>query len=290
MPSSLVIYGTIAIDTLITPSGRVDAVAGGSGIYAALAARLTRAQYELLGVVGSDYPADCRRMLEENGVSFRHVVTLPGRTFAWTGRYERDMNQRTTLRTLEGVQAEWTPVMPPELRHDCGVLVLANVTPPLQYAVLEQCNPEAFTLADFMKSWLIREPEYTKMLLSRVDVALMNDEEVRQFAQIDDLFAAGFYLLRAGPSTAIIKHGSEGSSLYHRETNGSVHTYDCPAVPVVAVDPTGAGDSYLGALAGSLSKISPGRKPNWEELCHAVTTASDIAARTCSQFGIEGMI
>lgn len=290
MPDSLVIYGTIAVDTLITPHGRADATVGGSGIYAALAARLTCPRHALLGVMGSDFPPTRREQLEKAGVNFRYVVTLPGKTFSWTGRYEEDMNYRTSLRTDEGVQAQWTPVMPPHLRRSCRVLALANVSPPLQYAMLEQCNPGAFTLADFMKSQIIREPEYTKRLLSRTDMALMNDEEARQFAQTDDLTEAGLTLLRAGPSDAIVKHGSAGSTLYHREEDGTIRTFRCPPTPVVAVDPTGAGDSYLGALAGYICQASPDQKPSWEMLCRAVSTAGAIAAHTCEQVGVESLL
>lgn len=290
-PAPLIIYGTIAIDTLITPNGRADAVAGGSGIYAALAARLMCDAHALIGVVGDNYPASWQELYESTGISFEHITRLPGPTFAWTGRYERDMNLRTTLETTEGVQALWRPKLPMDLRRSDGIVVAANVTPPLQVAMLSQCNPSAFKLADFMKSWIIREPDYTRKLLSGVDAALMNDEEACEFSQTDDPHAAGLALLRAGPSYAIVKHGSEGSDLYHRRDDGRIDFFHCPALRIEhAVDPTGAGDSYLGALAGYLSKYMKGSRPVWEEVQKSVLCASAVAACTCESFGTAGLV
>lgn len=290
-PTPLIIYGTLASDTLITPDGRADAVAGGSGIYAALAARLLCNEQALIGVVGDDYPSAWQKLFESKGVNFRYVAHMPGPTFAWTGRYERDMNVRTTLQTVEGVQALWRPRLPPHLRQSAGIVVAANVTPPLQATFLEQCNPTAFTMADFMKSWIIREPEYTRILLRCVDVALMNDEEACQYAQTDDPHTAGLALLQAGPSFAIVKHGDAGSDVYHRRENGEIVFSHCPALHIEhTVDPTGAGDSYLGALAGYLSSKIRNSRPTWEEMKRAALCASAVAACTCETFGTDGLI
>ncbi len=286
----LSIYGTIAIDTLITPSGRAEAVAGGSGIYAALAARLLCQTHALIGVVGDDYPAEWEKNFESKGVSFRYVSHMHGKTFAWTGKYEQDMNLRTTLETIEGVQALWQPKLPQSLRQS-RIVVAANVTPPLQAAMIEQCNPSAFKMADFMKSWIIREPEYTRKLLGCVDVVLMNDEEACEYAQTDDPRAAGLALLHAGPGFAIVKHGSAGSDLYHRRKDGKVESFHCPALPVEhAVDPTGAGDSYLGALAGYLSSHMQAAQPSWEEMQRGTLCASAVAACTCKTFSTDGLV
>ena len=286
----LIIYGTTAIDSLITPAGSTDKTAGGSGIYAALAARLVCPRHELIGVTGDDYPRDWQEKFERCGVNFRHVVHAPGPTFAWTGRYEQDMNLRTSLRTVEGAQARWKPTLPDALRRSSGIVVAANVTPPLQVAMLRQCNPAAFKLADFMKSWIIREPAYTRELLRIVDMALMNDEEALEFARTTDLTEAGIALLQAGPTWAVVKHGSAGSTLYHRRSDGETDMFRCPALPVAhAVDPTGAGDSYLGALAGYLSCRELKGNPTWEEMQNATVCASAVAACTCEAFGTDSL-
>lgn len=285
MSTRALIYGTIAIDTLITPGGSAREVLGGSGPYAALAARLLTHEAELLGVVGDDFPEAYTQALELRGVSMRHVARKHGRTFCWTGRYEADMNLRSTVSTVEGVQETWRPTLPDDLR-DCGLIVAANVTPPLQYALLEQCDPQAFAMADFMKSWIIRERDYTQKLLARVDLALMNDEEAREYAQTDSSLAAGHALLAAGPSYAIVKHGSAGSTLFHKLDNGETCIFRCPAWPLPhPEDPTGAGDAYMGALAGYLSSCISGKQVSWDDMKRGVAIASVVAAAVCEKFG-----
>lgn len=285
MSARTLIYGTIAIDTLITPGGQANAVLGGSGPYAALAARLISDQIDLYGVVGDDFPPAYRSALELRGVSLQHVATVPGQTFAWTGRYEQDMNNRTTVSTTEGVQESWRPQLPPALRA-CGLAVAANVTPPLQYAMLEQCDPEAFAVADFMKSWIMREPEYTRKLLARVDLALMNDEEAQEFARTESSLEAGYAMLDAGPAWAIVKHGSAGSTLFHRTPEGDVRLFRCPAWPLLhPQDPTGAGDSYMGALVGCLTLSRSGKCVSWEDMTRGVAVATVVAGAVCEKFG-----
>lgn len=287
MSTRALIYGTIAIDTLITPAGQVSSVLGGSGPYAALAARLLTDELDLFGVVGGDFPEAYRRALETRGVSMQHVACLPEeKTFAWTGRYEEDMNNRTTVSTLEGAQEHWAPLPPPALRESM-LIVAANVTPPLQYALLEHCRAEAFTMADFMKSWIMREREYTDKLLARVDMALMNDEEAREYAHTSDSLEAGYALLEAGPAYAIVKHGSAGCSLFHRDADsGSTRLFRCPAWPLVhAQDPTGAGDSFMGALAGYLTRCLKGKSVSWEDMKRGVAIATVVAGAVCEHFG-----
>ncbi len=285
MSSKALIYGTIAIDTLITPSGRANSVLGGSGIYASLAARLLTADMDLVGVVGTDFPAEYGLAMEARGVSMQHVAQVEGETFAWTGKYESDMNNRTTVRTVEGVQEHWKMELSPEQKN-CAIAVATNVTPPLQYRMLEQCEGACFRMADFMKSWIIREREYTHKLLSVVDMALMNDEEAQEYAGTDDSLEAGYKLLEAGPRYAIVKHGSHGSTLLHRAEDGSIRLFRCPAWPLVnAQDPTGAGDTYMGALAGYLTHCINGGDPSWEDMKRGVAIATVVAAAVCEKFG-----
>lgn len=285
MSDKALIYGTIAIDTLITPAGRANSVLGGSGIYAALAARLVTTDMALVGVVGTDFDEKYRLAMEARGVSMEHVAQEEGETFAWTGQYEDDMNNRTTVSTTEGVQEHWRMELSPELQQ-CTLAVATNVTPPLQYRMLEQCPNATFRMADFMKSWIIREREYTHKLLSKVDLALMNDEEAREYAGTNDSLEAGYKLLEAGPRYVIVKHGSAGSTLFHRTVSGEIQLFRCPAWPIVnATDPTGAGDSFMGALAGYLTHCLNGGQPAWEDMKRGVAMATVVAAAVCEKFG-----
>ena len=285
MSNKALIYGTIAIDTLITPAGRANSVLGGSGIYAALAARLLTDDMALVGVVGTDFPTEYNLAMQARGVDMRHVARVEGQTFAWTGKYEDDMNNRTTVSTIEGVQEHWCMQLSDELR-DCAIAGATNVTPPLQYRMLEQCEKATFSMADFMKSWIIRERDYTHKLLSKVDLALMNDEEAREYSGSDDSIEAGYKILEAGPRYAIVKHGSAGSTLFHRTPEGEVRLFRCPAWPLMhPADPTGAGDSYMGALAGYLTHCINGGNPDWEDVKTGVAIATVVAAATCEKFG-----
>lgn len=285
MSAQGLIYGTIAIDTLITPAGQVSSVLGGSGPYAALAARLVTDALELVGVVGDDFPAAYGQALEARGVSMRHIAHESGQTFAWTGKYEEDMNNRTTVSTVEGVQENWQPRLPQELQQ-VPLAVVANVTPPLQYKMLDCCPAAQFTMADFMKSWILREPEYTQKLLERVDLALMNDEEAQAYAQTTDSVEAGHRLLAAGPRYVIVKHGSAGATLFHRTAEGETKLFRCPAWPLVhPQDPTGAGDSFMGALAGYLCTRLNNGNPDWEDMKRGMALATVTAAAVCEKFG-----
>lgn len=285
MSERALIYGTIAIDTLITPGGSVNSVLGGSGIYASLAARLLTTDADLVGVVGDDFPQQYTLAMQARGVDMSHVARIPGRTFAWTGRYEQDMNNRTTVSTLEGVQEHWKMKLTPPLSN--AVLAVAtNVTPPLQYRMLEQCSSACFRMADSMKSWIERETEYTRRLLGAVDLMLMNDEEACAFAHTDSPLQAGLSLVEAGPRYVIVKHGSAGSTLIHRAPEGGIRYFRCPAWPLPApVDPTGAGDAYMGALAGYLVSRLNGGSPAWSDMKRGMAIATVVAGAVCEKFG-----
>ena len=285
------IYGTIAVDTLFTPRGEARAVLGGSGPYAALAARLLSRHTCMVGVVGDDFEPVFRRQLEDCGVGFNHVAQIPGKTFSWKARYEKDMNQRTSLATDEGVQEVWDAVLPPELTQ-AQLLVACNVTPRLQTRVLAQCRNAQFTMADFMESWIIRERDYVDKLLAGVDLALMNDSEVCCYAGTSDALEGGYRLLEAGPRYVIVKHGSAGSTLFHREPGTEqIRLFRIPAWPLVhPVDPTGAGDSYMGALGAYLLEHRNGGQPSWEEMKRGVAYATVVAAATCEAFGTRSLM
>ncbi len=291
----MLIYGTIAIDTLLTPHGEAQSVLGGSGVYAALSARLLNPMQALIGVVGDDFPEKYTRSLEDKGVSMQHVTRLTGETFQWTGQYEDDMNNRMTLSVTEGVQDTWQPVLPPELQ-DCSVMLSCNVRPDLQWQIIEQCSPDALLIVDFMKSWLEREPAYVSQILAKTDIALMNEEEAAFFGQCDDIEHQARSILSAGARYAIIKLGSKGASLFRQLSTGRLQRYDCPAYPLEhATDPTGAGDSFMGALGAHLcqqKQLHGGRIKDvaWDDLCNGLNIAATIAAVVCESFGTSSLI
>lgn len=289
MNGRALIYGTIAIDTIITPNGKANYLMGGSAPYAALSARFFTENADMVGVVGEDFPEKWEKSLEARGVSMKHVAHEPGITFAWAGQYEADMNIRKTLRRIEGVQKNWQLELSPALR-ECSVAVACNVTPRMQCRMLEQCPHTVFRMADSMKSWFEREPEYTAKLLKSVDLMLMNDEEAQFWAKTNDSIEAGEKILTAGPRYAIVKHGSAGSTLFHRSKDRKLHIFRCPAWPLKhAKDPTGAGDSYMGALAGYLTACTSTAKPTWEQLKQGIALATIVAGISCERFGTAAL-
>ncbi len=289
MSARALFIGTIAIDTLQTPQGRANSVLGGSGPYATLAARLLSANIDLIGVVGSDFPDSFSLALETRGVSLRHVERREGRTFAWCAEYEDDMNKRRTLSTTEGVQEGWQVQVPPALRQH-EIAVATNVRPHIQLAMLRQCEGANFSMSDFMQSWILREREAVDEILATVDLALMNDEEARCFARTDDSLEAGYALLNAGPRYAVVKHGSAGATLFHRTPEGEIRLFRCPAWPLVRPkDPTGAGDAFMGALAGFLTGCINGGNPAWEDMKRGIAIATVVAAAVCESFGMVSL-
>ncbi len=289
MSARALFIGTIAIDTLQTPQGRANSVLGGSGPYAALAAHLLSADIDLIGVIGSDFPSEFALALETRGLSLRHVERREGQTFAWCAEYEDDINKRRTLSTTEGVQEGWQVQVPQELRgHELAVAT--NVRPHIQLAMLRQCEGAQFSMSDFMQSWILREREAVDEILARVDLALMNDEEACTFARTDDPLEAGHTLLAAGPRYAVVKHGSAGATLFHRTPQGETKLFRCPAWPLVRPkDPTGAGDAFMGALAGFLTSCLNGGNPSWENMKRGIAIATVVAASVCESFGMVSL-
>ncbi len=289
MRARALFIGTIAVDTLQTPQGRANSVLGGSGPYAALAARLLSSDVDLLGVIGSDFPPEFALALETRGLSLRYVERREGKTFAWCAEYEEDMNKRRTLSTTEGVQEDWQVQVPAELRS-YEMAVATNVRPHIQLAMLRQCSAARFSMSDFMESWILRERDAVDEILSVVDLALMNDSEACAFAHTDDPLEAGYALLAAGPRYAVVKHGSAGATLFHRTPEGEHLLFRCPAWPLVhPKDPTGAGDAFMGALAGFLSSCLNDGNPSWDDMKRAMAVATVVAASVCENFGMVSL-
>ncbi len=285
------IFGTIAIDTLIAPSGTVDSTLGGSGVFAALAARLITDKAQLIGVVGTDFPSEYRAALESKKVSMQHVDTMEGRSFAWTGKYEDDINIRETVETIIGVQENWKLELPDSLKNP-AVAAVCNTSPELQKQMIEQCGDDCFIMLDTMKLWLTLDREAVCELLSCVDLALMNEEEAEYFAGTSDVTEGARAILAAGPRYAIVKLGSKGSVLVYRDSDGEEHIIECDAWKLEnAIDPTGAGDCYLGALAAYYCEQLVGvEQPDEEQLRTAMHYAATVAARVCEDMGTSSIM
>lgn len=247
-PEPLLIVGSIAFDDLDMPSGNFRDVLGGAATYSSLAASLF-APARVVGIVGSDFPEPHLEALRTRNVDTEGVERVTGKTFRWHGKYSEDLSSRITLDTQLNVFADFRPKIPRAYRATPFVL-LGNIHPRLQIEVLDQIERPRLVAADTMNFWISGEPDTLGELLGRVDLLVINDEEARQLSGIQNLCKAANEIRKRGPSHLIIKQGEHGALLFDK---GGI--FFVPAYPLEDVrDPTGAGDTFAGALLGYLAR------------------------------------
>jgi sugar/nucleoside kinase (ribokinase family) len=274
---SVLIVGSTALDSIKTPKAENPRLLGGSASHAAVAASFF-SPVKLVGVVGEDFPKKYLELYRRHKIDLEGLQVLPGKTFHWSGEYEANMNNRRTLLTELGVFETFTPVLPKAHQHSPFVL-LANIAPALQHHVLNQMQRPKFVVADTMDLWLnIALPDLLK-LLKRLDGFVLNDSEAHQLTKEDNVFAALKKIHQLGPKYVIIKKGSHGSIL-----SGPRGYFICPAYPLQkVVDPTGAGDSFVGGMMGWLATAKGSIDDN---LRRAMIYGSVTASFCCEGFGL----
>lgn len=244
---SILVVGSVALDDVETPHGSVKNSLGGSALYFGAAAGMFTS-VDLVGVVGEDFDLRAIEFLKNRGVDFRGLTVEPGETFRWGGRYHADINKRDTLYTYLNVFENFQPAIPEHYRSD-PLVFLANIDPELQLQVLEQMVKPRLTLLDTMNFWIHGKKQPLLELIPRIDVLILNDEELQELTGIPHLYRAAEWLLQLGPQAVVVKKGEHGSVLIDREGN-----FTAPAYPVEkVVDPTGAGDSFAGGFLGYLA-------------------------------------
>lgn len=277
---SVLVVGTTALDSIKTPKTENPLLLGGSASHAAVAASFF-APTRLVGVVGGDFPAKYLKLYQKHGICLKGLERVAtGRTFHWSGEYEVNMNNRRTLDTVLGVIETWQPVLPAGYETTPFVL-LANISPQVQHRVLDQVSKSRFVIADTMDLWLnIALPEVLK-LLKRVDCLVLNDSEARQLVKEDNVINALPKIHKLGPKYVIIKKGEHGSVL-----SGPNGLFVAPAYPLKKViDPTGAGDSFVGGLIGYLAAQKTGTIET--NLRRAIVHGSVVASFCCEGFGLN---
>lgn len=277
---SVLVAGSIAIDNIKTPHAEGESLLGGSASYASLAARFFCPDVRLVGIVGHDFPKQHLEMLEGRGINLEGIEHSDGESFTWTGEYMENMNERVTHKVAVNVLEDWKPALPTSFR-DAKWVVLANMAPENQLQVMDQCGPEAFTVADSMDLWINIANAKLHEVLRRVDLFVINDSEARELTSKDNLIAAGRELRNRGPAFVVIKLGEHGAFLFG---DSQEHFFSCAAWPLEVVhDPTGAGDTFLGALTGHLAATVDG-KPGFDEVRQAVVRGTIMASFTCEAF------
>lgn len=275
---SILVVGSTALDSIKTPKAENPRLLGGSASHAAVAASFF-SPVHLVGIVGEDFPKRYLQLYRRHKIDLQALQIVPGKTFHWAGEYEINMNNRRTLTTELGVFETFSPRLPESLRQTSYVL-LANIAPALQHHVLDQMRKPKFVVADTMDLWLNIAMGDLLKLLKRVDAFVLNDSEARMLTKEDNLPSALRKIHRLGPKYVIVKKGEHGSMV---STPSGI--FLAPAFPLQrVVDPTGAGDSFVGGLLGYVASRNGPIDRNFRR---GVIYGSVVASYCCEGFGLK---
>lgn len=277
----------MAFDSVRTPAGKADQVLGGSVNYFSLAASLF-SPIKIVAVVGEDFPTDHLDFLSKKNIDVTGVQVVKGKTFHWVGEYNTNMNEATTLATALNVFEHFDPKLPAS-HVDCPVVFLANIDPILQQNVLDQMKTQEFVAMDSMNFWITGKPDELKKTLKSVDLLCINEKEAFLLSDEKSLEKAAKKIQTMGPSTVIIKRGEYGSAVF---TPNSVFLAPAFLIDEV-IDPTGAGDSFAGAVVGYLAQNGVSRHlvkndpAAWEQLIRrAIVNGTVMASFTIQDFSV----
>jgi len=251
---SILVVGSVAFDTIATPSGRVTDILGGAATYFALAASYFT-NVRVVAVVGDDFGSEHEAVLTRRGVDTRGIERTKGRTFRWGGQYLDNLNEAKTDFTELNVFEQFKPRIPKEYL-DTQFLFLANIHPTLQADVRGEMDGVRLTGGDTMNYWITHTPKELAQTLKTVNVLLINDTETKMLAGEKNLPRAAQKVLAMGPKALVVKHGEYGATIFFREGAFGVGSrpFRAPALPIDEVkDPTGAGDSFAGGFMGFLA-------------------------------------
>ena len=299
----VLIGGSIAIDHIKTPTAEGKNLLGGSASFTAIAASYFTSPIHLVGIIGKDFPQQHLDLFSSKNISTTGLERSEGDTFSWTGSYHENMNDRDTLEVAVNVLEDWTPKVPAEMAS-APIVVLANMHPLNQLQMIEQLTAEKpFIAADTMDLWITIANDDLHKVLKKIDLLVINESEARDFCKTSNLIVAGQRLLDKGPKNVVIKLGEFGAILFSKESDQQgtesldpsisqshlpslpgVRLFRCAAFPLAEVaDPTGAGDSFLGALAGHLASTG---KTNFsfDDIRQAIVYGSVVASFTCEAF------
>lgn len=284
----ILVIGSLAYDTVKTPSGVADRALGGSANYFSVAASFF-SKVNVVGVVGEDYLKSDRDVLSARGVNLDGMQTARGLTFHWEGFYEGDLSEAKTLKTDLNVFAHFNPEIPNQFKKSPYVF-LANIDPELQLKVLSQMDRPLLVGMDSMNYWISSKKHDLLKIISKVDIVFMNDAELKQLTGEQNVITAIKKIPALGPKYVVIKRGEFGSMMYA----ATGEFFISPALPIEnVVDPTGAGDSFAGGFFGWLAKNSQAQstgKISWNELKQAVRAGTIMSSQTIQDFSIKNLL
>ena len=275
---TVLVVGSVALDSVETPFGKADDALGGSATFFAASASLL-CPVQLVGVVGNDYPVDQLEPLKQRGVDLSGLERADGESFRWRGRYRHDLNSAETLETRLGVFSHFRPKIPEQFRR-APFVFLGNIDPRLQLDVLKQVEKPRLVACDTMSFWIESRRPDLLALLEHVDLITLNDAEARQLTDEYNLLRAARWIMDRGPQHVIIKKGEHGAFMFTKKT-----LFYAPAFPLESVfDPTGAGDSFAGGFIGYLARTGDLSEPN---LKRAVVYGSAMGSFAVERFSIQ---
>lgn len=278
---SLLVVGSLALDTIETPFGKAERAPGGSATFISVAASYFIQPVRLVGVVGGDFPKSEIEFLQEREIDLEGLQIIEdGKTFHWHGRYNYDLNSRDTLKTELNVFADFDPLIPESFKKSRYVC-LGNIHPQLQKKVYQQMSSPKLVVADTMNFWIQGNYDELIDVLQYINVLIINDSEARELSKEFNLFKAAKKVQGFGPKIVIIKKGEHGALLFYED-----EIFSAPAYPLESIyDPTGAGDSFAGGFIGYLAKSDD---TSYENMKRAVIFGSTIASFCVEKFSLEG--
>lgn len=275
---TLLVVGSVALDSIFTPFGETADALGGSAVYFAVAGSLLH-PVQVVGVVGDDFPAHELEALTSRGIDWSGVERAQGESFRWKGKYSYDLQSRETLETRLGVFADFQPKIPAEFRA-AEYVFLGNIDPELQIGVLDQVKRPKLVVCDTMNYWIQGKRSALLELLARVDLLMVNDSEARELSGDWNIHRAGRWILAHGPSRVVIKQGEYGALLIEPK-----RTFYVPAFPLESVfDPTGAGDAFAGGFMAYLARTGSLTEDN---IRRAMVYGAAMGSYAVEQFGVR---
>lgn len=275
----LVVVGSVAFDNVITPHGSKDGILGGAASYCSFAASYFT-EPRMVGVIGNDFGDEYLSRLKNRGIDLEGLQRDDtGPTFFWKGKYHENFNRRDTLDIQLNVFENFRPDLPDNYL-DSKFVLLGNIHPSLQMHVLDQLHGDSFVVADTIDLWIETERNALLELIKRVSLFVINDSEAEELTGESNIILAGTKLRTMGPQSVIIKKGEHGAMLFHEDGN-----FALPAYPVTELrDPTGAGDSFAGALIGRLASRN---RMDFHAIKEAILYGTCTASLTVEAFGCD---
>lgn len=275
---SILVLGTVALDTVKTPFGKRTDMLGGSAVHFSMSARLF-SEVNLAAIVGRDFPEKHINFLRRKGLILTSLVKSNNKTFKWEGEYKGDLNTAITLQTELGALLEFLPRIPDEQKKIKHVF-LANVDPDIQRHLLESMYSPRITALDSMNYWISNKRKSLVQVLKKVDIYVANDQEARSLTGEHNLLKAAKALCSLGPKMVLIKKGEHGVLF-----KSGTFVFSIPAYPVEKIiDPTGAGDTFAGGFMGYLARS---KRLNQETFKKAIAYGTIAASFNVEAFGVE---